>query len=71
MATNDNDVQATGGTEKHDHEKESSESSDEGDETREFIQPAADAPRKGLLHQLWPTGGRIFSALGLDRCTIL
>ncbi|KAK2657740.1 hypothetical protein Ddye_010792 [Dipteronia dyeriana] len=58
-------------------EKEKNDSPDEdeesiGDETREFLEPAAaGAPRRGLLYRLWPTGGRIFSALGLERCTIL
>ncbi|KAF9665135.1 hypothetical protein SADUNF_Sadunf16G0090600 [Salix dunnii] len=31
----------------------------------------ADAPREGLFSLLWPTGRRLFSALGLQRCTIL
>ncbi|KAK1563594.1 hypothetical protein Q3G72_029727 [Acer saccharum] len=62
--------QATVEDEKNDSQDEEEES--DGDETREFLEPAAaGAPRRGLLYRLWPTGGRIFSALGLERCTIL
>ncbi|KAJ6778238.1 PEPTIDYL-PROLYL CIS-TRANS ISOMERASE [Salix koriyanagi] len=35
------------------------------------VEDVADAPREGLFSLLWPTGRRLFSALGLQRCTIL
>ncbi|KAF2316296.1 hypothetical protein GH714_041637 [Hevea brasiliensis] len=34
-------------------------------------QDAANAPRVGWFSHLWPTGRRLFSALGFQRCTIL
>lgn len=44
---------------------------DEGGVLEEEIEQAPNAPRFGFLSQFWPTGRRIFTSLGLDRCTIL
>lgn len=52
-------------------QKGKSSSSSEGDESQDFHEAAADEPRIGWFYNLWPTGGRLFSALGLHRCTIL
>lgn len=41
------------------------------DDSEEFHEAAAEAPRMGWLYNLWPTGGRFFSAVGLQKCTIL
>ncbi|KAM7263338.1 hypothetical protein ACFE04_001021 [Oxalis oulophora] len=56
-----------------DNEKINSVKKDsDGDESEESFGSAADeAPERGWLYRLWPTGGRIFSALGLQRCEIL
>lgn len=53
------------------NEEDDSKQESDGDETQEFHEAAAEAPRKGWFYRLWPTSGRLFSALGLDRCTIL
>ncbi|KAL5740497.1 hypothetical protein ACOSQ2_029677 [Xanthoceras sorbifolium] len=68
--TKDED-QATVENEKSNNQDEESDADEDEDETREFLEPAAGARQRGLLHRLWPPGGRIFSALGLQRCTIL
>ena len=44
---------------------------DEGDVMEEKIEQAPNAVRFSFLSQFWPTGRRIFTSLGLDRCTIL
>ncbi|XVF08192.1 hypothetical protein REPUB_Repub06bG0205000 [Reevesia pubescens] len=49
----------------------SSSSSSEGGESQDFHEAAGDEPRIGWFYNLWPTGTRLFSALGLQRCTIL
>jgi len=38
---------------------------------RDPREAAADARRMGWFSLFWPTGGRLFSALGLHRCSIL
>ena len=53
------------------NQKNSVESSSEGDEPQDFHEAAAGEPRIGWFYNLWPTGRRLFSALGLQRCTIL
>ena len=53
------------------NENDGSEQESDGDEAQEFHEAAAEAPRKGWFYRFWPTSGRLFSALGLDRCTIL
>ncbi|XP_044474281.1 peptidyl-prolyl cis-trans isomerase PASTICCINO1 [Mangifera indica] len=53
------------------NEKDDSKEGSDSDETQAFLEPTAEAPRMGWLYRLWPTGGRVFSALGLQRCTIL
>ncbi|XP_022746613.1 peptidyl-prolyl cis-trans isomerase PASTICCINO1-like [Durio zibethinus] len=53
------------------NQKNSEESSSEGDEPQDFHEAAAGEPRIGWFYNLWPTGRRLFSALGLQRCTIL
>ncbi|KAH9736246.1 peptidylprolyl isomerase [Citrus sinensis] len=63
---NQGEDQAAGKNENDDSEQES-----DGDEAQEFHEAAAEAPRKGCFYRFWPTSGRLFSALGLDRCTIL
>ncbi|KAJ0027515.1 hypothetical protein Pint_35291 [Pistacia integerrima] len=63
---NDDEDEAAGENEKDDSKEDS-----DGDETREFPEPAAEAPRMGWFYRFWPTSGRLFSALGLQRCTIL
>ncbi|CAL1356551.1 unnamed protein product [Linum trigynum] len=64
------------GPEDEANEKEEESTSKEqhkDDEIEEepLLEDAVEGPRPGLLHRLWPTGGRLFSALGLQRCTIL
>lgn len=44
---------------------------DKEDEKEEDIHQAAAPPRLGLLSQLWATGRSLFTALGVQRCTIL
>lgn len=51
-----------GGEEQKNAEKEDS------DEAHEAVDGA---PQRGWFSLFWPTGSRIFSALGLQRCTIL
>ncbi|XP_031277364.1 peptidyl-prolyl cis-trans isomerase PASTICCINO1-like isoform X1 [Pistacia vera] len=63
---NDDEDEAAG-----ENEKDVSKEDSDGDETREFPEPAAEAPRMGGFYRFWPTSGRLFSALGLQRCTIL
>ncbi|XWS67151.1 hypothetical protein CRYUN_Cryun05aG0262600 [Craigia yunnanensis] len=53
------------------NQKNSEESLSEGDESQDFHEAAGDEPRIGRFYNLWPTGRRLFSALGLKRCTIL
>lgn len=40
-------------------------------EKEEDIHQAAAPPRMGVLSQLWATGRSLFTALGVQRCTIL
>lgn len=53
------------------NEKDDSKECSDSDETQAFLEPTAEAPRMGWLYRFWPTGGRLFSAFGLQRCTIL
>ncbi|XP_002528185.2 peptidyl-prolyl cis-trans isomerase PASTICCINO1 [Ricinus communis] len=50
--------------------KDDQEDSDRIEEEA-LLQDAANAPRGGWFSHLWPTGRRLFSALGFQRCTIL
>ncbi|XVF55164.1 hypothetical protein PTKIN_Ptkin06aG0014600 [Pterospermum kingtungense] len=58
-------------TDENPKKSESSSSSSDGDESQDFHEAVADEPRIGWFYNLWPTAGRLFSALGLQRCTIL
>lgn len=59
--------QSTSENQKNGSDQEDSD----GVETEGFAEDAANAPREGWFSKLWPTGRRLFSALGLQRCTIL
>lgn len=52
------------------HEKGDQDARD-GDNEEQHHEPAAPPPRVSFMSQLWPTGRRLFRALGLERCTIL
>uniref|UniRef100_A0A6N2MN14 peptidylprolyl isomerase n=1 Tax=Salix viminalis TaxID=40686 RepID=A0A6N2MN14_SALVM len=60
------EVQSTTENQKNGDVEEDSNGTDTDD-----VEGVADAPREGLFSLLWPTGRRLFSALGLQRCTIL
>ncbi|XP_043806860.1 peptidyl-prolyl cis-trans isomerase PASTICCINO1 isoform X2 [Manihot esculenta] len=64
------DTEERGTSENQNQRKDDQEDSD-GIEEEALLQNAANAPRVGLFSRLWPTGKRLFSALGLQRCTIL
>ena len=52
-------------------ENQKNDDKEDSDGDKEF-QEAEDAPPPmGFLSHLWPTGRRFFTALGLDRCSIL
>lgn len=52
-------------------ENQKNDNKEDSDGDKEF-QEAEDAPPPmGFLSHLWPTGRRFFTALGLDRCSIL
>uniref|UniRef100_A0A2N9HPV3 peptidylprolyl isomerase n=1 Tax=Fagus sylvatica TaxID=28930 RepID=A0A2N9HPV3_FAGSY len=55
------------GENQNNFDKEDSDANN-SDESHEA---AADARRMGWFSLFWPTGGRLFSALGLQRCSIL
>ncbi|XP_007026858.2 PREDICTED: peptidyl-prolyl cis-trans isomerase PASTICCINO1 [Theobroma cacao] len=63
--------QASGSENQKNSEESSSSSSDGVDESQDVHRAAAGQPRLGWLYNLWPPGGRVLSALGLQRCTIL
>ncbi|KAG9138639.1 hypothetical protein Leryth_020479 [Lithospermum erythrorhizon] len=52
-------------------ENNTNDQPDEIGVTEEKIEQAPNPPRFSLLSQLWPVGRRVFTSLGLDRCTIL
>ncbi|KAE8696546.1 Peptidyl-prolyl cis-trans isomerase PASTICCINO1 [Hibiscus syriacus] len=52
------------------NQKNSEGSSSEWDESPDFPAAVA-APPVGWFYNLWPTGGRLFSALGFQICTVL
>ncbi|XP_011000050.1 PREDICTED: peptidyl-prolyl cis-trans isomerase PASTICCINO1 [Populus euphratica] len=68
---------ADAGTDDRGEEQSTGENQKNGDQEdsngadTEDGEDVADAPREGLFSLLWPTGRRLFSALGLQRCTIL
>ncbi|KAG6744183.1 hypothetical protein POTOM_052893 [Populus tomentosa] len=62
---NRGEERSTSENQKNDDQEDSN-----GTET-EDVEDAADEPREGLFSRLWPTGRRLFSALGLQRCAIL
>uniref|UniRef100_A0A2P2M4G7 peptidylprolyl isomerase n=1 Tax=Rhizophora mucronata TaxID=61149 RepID=A0A2P2M4G7_RHIMU len=68
---------AEAGTEDGEEEQSSSEKQTDGDQEDSggaedtIVEDEVNAPRMGLFSRLWPTGRRLFSALGLQRCTIL
>ncbi|KAL8039289.1 hypothetical protein ABFX02_10G025700 [Erythranthe guttata] len=41
------------------------------DEDKEHLLEGTDPPRLGIWSRLWPSGRRLITTLGLDRCTIL
>ncbi|XP_065623406.1 peptidyl-prolyl cis-trans isomerase PASTICCINO1 [Quercus suber] len=43
----------------------------DADNSEESREAEADADQMGWFSRIWPTGGRLFSALGLQRCSIL
>ncbi|KAL0016147.1 hypothetical protein SO802_003216 [Lithocarpus litseifolius] len=43
----------------------------DADNSEESREAEADANQMGWFSRIWPTGGRLFSALGLQRCSIL
>ncbi|KAJ6968761.1 peptidyl-prolyl cis-trans isomerase PASTICCINO1 [Populus alba x Populus x berolinensis] len=57
--------QSTSENQKNDDQEDSN-----GTDT-EDVEDVANEPREGLFSRLWPTGRRLFSALGLRRCAIL
>lgn len=57
--------QSTSENQKNDDQEDSN-----GTDT-EDVEDVANEPREGLFSRLWPTGRRLFSALGLQRCAIL
>ncbi|XP_056176967.1 peptidyl-prolyl cis-trans isomerase PASTICCINO1 [Syzygium oleosum] len=65
----------TEGTEEHDGIVEAQTSDGEvepGAESAREMHESEDAPpRMGWFSHFWPTGGRLFTALGLERCSIL
>lgn len=68
---------ADAGTDDRGEEQSTSENQKNGDQEdsngtdTEDVEDVADEPREGLFSRLWPTGRRLFSALGLQRCAIL
>ncbi|KAH8485012.1 hypothetical protein H0E87_026691 [Populus deltoides] len=68
---------ADAGTDDRGEEESTSENQKNGDQEdsngtdTEDVEDVADEPREGLFSRLWPTGRRLFSALGLQRCAIL
>lgn len=44
---------------------------EDSDGDKEFHEAEDAPPRMGFLSYLWPTGRRFFTALGLNRCSIL
>ncbi|XP_037497494.1 peptidyl-prolyl cis-trans isomerase PASTICCINO1 isoform X2 [Jatropha curcas] len=54
-------------------ENQSKEDQEDSDRIEEeaLLRDAANAPRVGWFSNLWPTGRRIFSNVGFQRCTIL
>ncbi|GAV65465.1 FKBP_C domain-containing protein/TPR_1 domain-containing protein/TPR_11 domain-containing protein [Cephalotus follicularis] len=55
----------------NENERSIGENDADEDVAEDFHDAANDAPRMGLLYRLWPTGARLFSAIGLQRCSIL
>lgn len=51
------------------HENSASKESSGGDAQEEVFEEAP--PRMGLFSYIWPTGRRLLSALGVQRCSIL
>ncbi|KAI5561151.1 hypothetical protein BDE02_16G095400 [Populus trichocarpa] len=68
---------ADAGTDDRGEEQSTSENQKNGDQEdsngtdTEDVEDVADEHREGLFSRLWPTGRRLFSALGLQRCAIL
>ncbi|XP_061955458.1 peptidyl-prolyl cis-trans isomerase PASTICCINO1 [Populus nigra] len=68
---------ADAGTDDRGEEQSTSENQKNGDQEdsngtdTEDVEDVADEPREGLFSRLWPTGRRLLSALGLQRCAIL
>lgn len=64
---NDDEENAdSGSSDEYDDEEDADSGS--SDESREAVD---DAQQRGWFSLFWPSGSRIFSALGLQRCTIL
>ena len=68
---------ADAGTDDRGEEQSTGENQKNGDQEdsngtdTEDVEDVADEPREGLFSRLWPSGRRLFSALGLQRCAIL
>lgn len=63
---------ADAGTEDKENENEKKVEETNSEEEFHEAEPEAEAPpRRGLLSRLWPTGSRLFTAIGIDRCSIL
>ncbi|RZC78438.1 hypothetical protein C5167_002626 [Papaver somniferum] len=63
-AENDENLKRDKDASHQDQEKEVEEEEDEDEEE-------APQPQRGLFGRIWPVGSRVFSALGLQRCSIL
>ena len=61
----DTEERSTSENQKKDNQEDS-----DGIEEEALLQDAA-APRGGWFSHIWPTGRKLFSALGFQRCTIL
>ncbi|OVA17744.1 Peptidyl-prolyl cis-trans isomerase [Macleaya cordata] len=63
----------TGNDEKAENEnhKSGDEAADSVEDEAEDVNEAAPPPPRGLFSRIWPVGSRLFSALGLQRCSIL
>ncbi|KAL3639470.1 G1/S-specific cyclin pas1 [Castilleja foliolosa] len=55
----------------HDDEGHQLDDLDTLDGEKEHLLEATEPPRSSIWSRLWPAGTRLFTSLGLDRCTIL
>ena len=52
-------------------ENQKNDDKEDSDGDKEFQEAENASPSMGFLSYLWPTGRRFFTAVGLDRCSIL